>query len=382
MAPSRLLSLLCALLLAGSAAASGPLAAAAPATPPPPPLTVHFFDVGQGDAALIVSPSGKTVLIDGGPPEAGPALARRLKELVKGPLDLVILTHPHLDHLGGLPDALEAVGARRYMDPGFDHPSRAYRDLLTLVGARVGQVLTPTPDPLHPEVPVQVGLGAGVSLSILWPRVPVEPFLAHTRSDANSNSIVVRLTYGRTAMLLVGDAEKDTEERLLAEHRDLSAALLKVAHHGGGYSSTVPFLEAVRPRFAVISCGAGNDYGHPSPETLARLRAVGAEVLRTDLQGEVTAQSDGTQLTVSAARPPSAAPAPPARAASAPAPATAAPATTVPSAKAPYVGLKGSPVFHRADCPSLAHASTKGRTYYPTREAAARERRPAKDCHP
>jgi competence protein ComEC len=318
------------------------------------------------------------VRIDGGPPEAGPALARRLRELVKGPLDLVILTHPHLDHLGGLPAALEAVGARRFMDPGFDHPSRAYRDLLTRVGKRVGQVLTPVPDPRHPEALVQVGLGEGVSLSILWPRVPVEPFLTHTRSDPNSNSIVVRLTYGRTAMLLVGDAERDTEERLLAAHRDLSATLLKVAHHGGSYSSSAPFLEAVRPRFAVISCGAGNDYGHPSPETLARLRAVGADVLRTDLQGEVTAQSDGTQVTVSAAH------APPAAVPPAPGGAPAARATGSspgPSA-APYVGLKGSPVFHRADCPSLAHASTKGRTLYPTREAAARERRPAKDCHP
>lgn len=353
MARLRLLPLLAALLLTGTAWAQAL-----------PPLTVHFFDVGQGDAALIVSPAGKTVLIDGGPPEAGATLARRLRTLVKGPLDLVILTHPHLDHLGGLPAAVRAVGARRYMDPGFDHPSRAYRDLLHFMGREVGQVLTPLPDPQRPGDLVQVGLGEGVSLSILWPRVPQVPFLQRTRSDANSNSIIVRLTYGSTALLLMGDAERDTEERLLADGHALGASLLKVAHHGGAYSSSAPFLQAVRPRYAVISVGRGNDYGHPSAQTLARLKTVGAQVLRTDRQGEVTAVSDGTTLTVSTSRAPAAAPAPAPRGAS------------------PYVGLRGSPVFHRADCPALKQAKTKQRTVYPTREAAARERRPAKDCNP
>src|SRR5690242_7235490 len=114
----RLLSLLLVLLAAlpGRAQTAAPAAAGKP-------LTVYFFDVGQGDAALIVSPTGKTVLIDGGPPEAGEQLASRLRQLVRAPLDLIILTHPHLDHLGSLKDAIQAVGAKRYMDPGFDHPS-------------------------------------------------------------------------------------------------------------------------------------------------------------------------------------------------------------------------------------------------------------------
>ncbi len=357
MARLRLLPLLAALLLAAPALAVTL-----------PPLTVPFFDVGQGDAALVVSPAGKTVLIDGGPPEAGAALARRVRSLVEGPLDLVILTHPHLDHLGGLPAVVKAVGARRYMDPGFDHPSRAYRDLLVLMGDAVGQVLTPVPDPQRPEALVQVGLGEGVSLSILWPRVPQAPFLQRTRSDANSNSIIVRLTYGSTAMLLMGDAELDTEERLLKDGRELGATLLKVAHHGGAYSSSAPFLAAVRPRYAVIACGKGNDYGHPAPQTLARLKAVGAQVLRTDRNGEVTAVSDGTRIEVTSARGSAVAPAP-------------APVKAGTSA-GPYVSLKGSTVFHRADCPALKRAKTKQRTVYPTREAAARERRPAKDCNP
>ena len=360
----RLLPLLCALLAGGALAAAPP--------PTPPPLTVHFFDVGQGDAALIVSPAGRTVLIDGGPPEAGRALAARLRTLVKGPLDLVILTHPHLDHLGGLPAALKAVGAKRFMDPGFDHPSRAYAKLLDEVGARVGQVLTPVPDPRNPDALVQVGLGEGVSLSILWPRAPQQPFLGHTRSDANSNSIILRLTYGTTALLFMGDAEEATEERLLADGRTLTASVLKVAHHGGGYSSSVPFLQAVQPRYAIVSCGKGNDYGHPSPAALQRLKAAGAQVLRTDQQGEVTVVSDGAQVRVSAQRP-----APGASAVKPPGAGKAAPAH-----KLRYVALKGSPVFHREDCPALARATTKERTVYSTREAAAREHRPAKDCNP
>src|SRR5688572_19927733 len=125
----RLLSLLLVLLAASPGRAQS---AAAPAAAGKP-LTVYFFDVGQGDAALIVSPTGKTVLIDGGPPEAGEQLAHRLRQLVRAPLDLIILTHPHLDHLGSLKDAIQAVGARRFMDPGFDHPSVAYRNLLELV---------------------------------------------------------------------------------------------------------------------------------------------------------------------------------------------------------------------------------------------------------
>src|SRR5262249_32539734 len=118
MSLSRLFSLLLALLTALPSLAQP--TAASPAAGKP--LTVYFFDVGQGDAALIVSPTGKTVLIDGGPPEAGEHLAGRVRQLVQGPLDLVILTHPHLDHLGSLKDAIQVVGARRFMDPGFDHP--------------------------------------------------------------------------------------------------------------------------------------------------------------------------------------------------------------------------------------------------------------------
>jgi competence protein ComEC len=410
----RLLSLLLVLLTAASGLAQPAPAPAASGKP----LTVYFFDVGQGDAALIVSPTGKTVLIDGGPPEAGEHLAARLKQLVRAPLDLVILTHPHLDHLGSLRDAVQAVGARRYMDPGFDHPSEAYRKLLEFMGEEVGQVMTPEPNPQAPDTFLTVGLGEGAVLTVYWPRYPREPFLKNTRSDANSNSIVTRLTYGKTAFFFTGDSEPSTEQTLLRLRTDLTSTVLKVAHHGGKHSSTKDFLAAVKPKAAVISCSARNEYGHPTPEAIERLAAVGAQVFRTDQHGEIKAVSDGVSVTLQAeqGRPSrlvvpgevrplegTSSPAPAPASASAPKSPTSDPAApprtraggeTVtagwkPPAPAPasskgssFVSLKGSQVFHREDCATLKRAKTKERTVYPTRAAAARERRAAEDCKP
>lgn len=390
MAFARLLSVLVLLL-----AASVGLAAPAPASSAAgKPLTVHFFDVGQGDAALIISPTGKTVLIDAGPPEAGTRLARRLRELVQGPVDLVILTHPHLDHLGGMTKALQAVGARRFMDPGFDHPSDAYRDLLDFVGKSVGQVMVPAPNPQTPESLLTVGLGEGVTLTVLWPRRPQEEFLDNTRSDANSNSIVTKLTYGKTAFFFTGDAEPDTEAALLRKNLDFTSTVLKVAHHGGKHSSTKAFLAAVKPKAAVISCGAGNDYGHPTSEALERLGAVGARVFRTDRDGEVVATSDGTRVTLKAAK------GAPVSFAGEVKPGPVALGPILPGGAAPkgraevkgtegptkkkgsrFASLKGSKVFHREDCSTLQR-SKNARIEYPSREAALKERRPAEDCDP
>lgn len=376
MSLSRLLSVLLVLFTAFSSGAQPASARSAP----PKPLTVYFFDVGQGDAALIVSPTGKTVLIDGGPPEAGEHLAARLKQLVHAPLDLVILTHPHLDHLGSLKDALQAVGARRYMDPGFDHASDAYRDLLEFVGKEVGQVMTPEPNPQAPDTFLTVGLGEGAQLTVYWPRMPHEPFLKNTRSDANSNSIVTRITYGKTAFFFTGDSEKDTEETLLRQRTDLTSTVLKVAHHGGKHSSTKEFLAAVKPKAAVISCSHDNEYGHPTSEALERLAAVGAQVFRTDQNGEVQAVSDGVTVTLQSERGKPSKVTVPSKAGGETVPAGYKP--PAPAAGSKFVSLKGSEVFHREDCATLKRAKTKERTVYTSRATAARERRPAEDCKP
>ncbi len=343
-------------------------------------LEIRFFDVGQGDAALIRSPTGKRVLIDGGPPEAGAELARKVAADGAGPLDLVILSHPHLDHLGGLAAVLRAVGAQRFIDPGFDHPSKAYSELLGVVKEKAGQVMVPQPDPARPNEPLTIGLGGGAQLQILWPRAPVEPFLFNTRSDANSNSIVARVTYGKTAVLFTGDSEADTEQRLLRRKELLAADLLKVAHHGSRHSSGAAFLDAVAPKLAVISCGKGNDYGHPGGETLQRLAHAGARVFRTDLLGDVEAVSDGAEVQVRPYRPR----ADVASAVGGFGAGLAQPQTASANVAegGPFVAARVSHVFHKSDCPGASRFKPQNRVYFGSRDAAAKERKPAEDCNP
>lgn len=380
-----------------------PLARAAPgATEVQGKLTVHFFDVGQGDSELIVSPTGKTVLIDGGPPDHTRELVARVKALVHGPLDLVILTHPHLDHLGGLAAVIEAVGARRYMDDGFVHPGKGYSHLLQVVAQKVGTRVTPEADPAHPEDLIAVGLGGGATFTVLWPRRPQEPFLTHTRSDPNSNSIVGKLTFGKTAFLLAGDAEPETEAYLLRKPIDFHATVLKVGHHGGRHSSTRAWLDAIRPRAAVISCGVGNDYGHPGREALERLRAVNAQVYRTDQMGEVVAVSDGESVVMRAERgdvspaqfagdvrgPVQRGPLGPGERRLSQASAEDRARDEAVGADSParraggYVASKRSQVFHRADCPAVEKIQPANRVVFTRRADAAATRRPAADCNP
>lgn len=353
-------------------------------------LAVHFLDVGQGDAVLIISPTGKTVLVDGGPPGATQKLLAQLRPWLHGPLDLMVLTHPHLDHLGGLRAVLRSFGARRYLDSKFEHPSRAYADLLEEVAARGLPYATADVDGSKPEELVVIGLGGGASLSLLWPRRPVEPFLQGTRSDPNANSVVAKLAYGKTAFLLAGDAEPDTEAALLKRDLELHSTVLKVGHHGGHYSSTAAWLRAIHPKAAVISVGAGNDFGHPSPDTLRRLADEGAKVYRTDQDGAVTAVSDGMEVTLFTEREPGAAQqfAGDVREGSVamgqrePRPAEPAQAQTADASTERFAASRKSDVFHRASCPSVSRMSPRNVVHYLTREAAARGRSPAKDCHP
>ncbi|MGA9522771.1 MAG: ComEC/Rec2 family competence protein [Myxococcaceae bacterium] len=366
----RRLLLVFALLACALASAAGPLP-----LPEAGRLTVYFLDVGQGDASLIVSPTGRTVLVDGGPPDAARSLVQRLGEVVQGPLDLVLLTHPHLDHLGGLTEVLARFGARRYLDPGFDHPSSAYRQLLEAVAAHEIQYV----EPLLGEdgEPVTIGLGGGASLTVLWPRRPGQAFLSGTRSDANANSIVFRLSYGETSFLFTGDAEADTENLLLRSGQDLRASVLKVAHHGSRHSSQAPFLTRVKPEAAVISCAAGNEYRHPHGKALQRLQAVGARVFRTDISGDIVAVSDGKSLRLDTVSPPSEMPSRVEATASTGPP----PLERLPNPPG-YSASRRSEVFHLADCPNVQQIQPGNLLRFGERADAAKGRRPAKDCNP
>lgn len=270
----------------------GVSAIARPAAGAPPALRVDFIDVGQGDAALVTSPAGKTVLIDGGPANHAAALTAFLAAHVRGPVDLILLSHRHEDHLGGLPAAVRQTGARLFLDAPVAHAGPDYERLMRELEARGIPARQATRGR-------RIDLGGGAAITLLG---PPEPPITGSRSDVNANSVVARLTYGSVSILFAGDAEAPTEAWLLASGQELRADVLKVAHHGSRYASGMRFLRAVRPRVAVISAGAGNEYGHPARVTLDRLARAGAAVYRTDLDGDVTVETDGASVRVRTAR--------------------------------------------------------------------------------
>ncbi len=258
-------------------------------------LRVDFIDVGQGDAALVTSPAGKTVLIDGGPAHRSAALTAFLGAHVHGPLDLILLSHRHEDHLGGLPAVVRRTGARLFLDAPVAHAGPDYAVLMHELESRGIPARLATRGR-------RIDLGGGAVITLLG---PPEPPITGSRSDVNANSVVARLTFGSISILFAGDAEAPTEAWLLASGQDLRADVLKVAHHGSRYASGARFLRAVRPRVAVVSAGAGNEYGHPAPITLSRLGRLGVSVYRTDLDGDITVETDGAAIHVRTARNPS-----------------------------------------------------------------------------
>lgn len=253
-------------------------------------LTVEVLDVGQGDSILIRTPAGKTVLIDAGTGKRDvvPMLAARSVSQ----LDLVIGTHNHADHIGGMDEVLESIPTRLYFDQGLPHETGTYAEVMRLVEAK-GIAYKPG------RRGQSFNLDDGIRVELLGPE---DPLLRNTRSDLNSNSIITRLTHGKNCFLFVGDAEAETEHRLLKAGLT-SCSVLKVAHHGSAYASSHGFLKVVQPQIAVISAGEDNRYGHPTPATLQRLEAVGAQIFRTDQQGTVRMLSDGKTVAVVVERP-------------------------------------------------------------------------------
>jgi len=240
---------------------------------PPAELTVRFLDVGQGDAALVQSPAGATVLIDGG--QEPDDVAIQLAALGVRRLDVVVATHGHADHVGGLPAVLTRFPVGVVLDPGCPADSPLYADFLRAV--RVEGV------PLRHPRSGDVLLVGDLRLQVLNP----PGCYVGTDSDPNNDSIVIRLSRERASVLFAAEVEEPAQENLLeTSASNLRALVLKVPHHGAG-TSLAEFLVAAHAAVAVVSVGAGNDYGHPVPWVLATLRAAGMHVYRTDRSGEV-----------------------------------------------------------------------------------------------
>jgi competence protein ComEC len=238
---------------------------------PPSSLTVRFLDVGQGDAAVLTSPGGVTMLVDGGPDEA--QVATELVALGVKRLDVVVASHPHADHVIGLPAVLARLPVALLLEPGCpsDSPDAA------ALAAAIASEGVPVRHPRAGDV-FEVG---DVRLEILSP----DRCWTGTESDTNNDAIVVRASLGEDSVLFATEPEEPAQQALLDSGIDLGADVLKVPHHGAA-TSMASFFEAVRARVAIVSVGE-NTYGHPVPEVLEWIRATGAEVLRTDLEGDV-----------------------------------------------------------------------------------------------
>ncbi len=233
-------------------------------------LAVHFIDVGQGDCILVQAPTGETMLIDAG--ERGN--------------ERTVATHPHSDHIGSMDDVIRAFKVSNVLMPRLSKentPTHAfYKDMLRAIRQSGAKTIAAKPGFSFP-------FGKGTS-TVLSP--------AGQTDELNDMSVVLRLDWGSTSFLFTGDAETAAEQQILcgryAEYLDVD--VLKVSHHGSGTSSCTAFLNAVSPQYAVISCGAGNDYGHPHEQTLERLGQLGTTVLRTDTMGSIRMYTDGDTI--------------------------------------------------------------------------------------
>lgn len=258
-------------------------AAKAPDTSKPEgTLEVHYIDVGQGDATLIKCGS-HAMLIDGGNNNKGTTVQLYLKKQGVESLDYVIGTHPDADHIGGLDVIVYKYNCEKVIMPDYEKDTRTYQELVDVIHDKNMKIT-------YPVVGEQYALGEA-EFTIIAPNSN------SYGGNANDYSVAILLEYGKNRFLFTGDAEEASEMEMLSNGIELSADVYKVAHHGRRSASTQEFLNAVHPKYAVISCGEGNSYGHPHAEVLNRLRSMGVEVFRTDEQGSIIASSDGENIT-------------------------------------------------------------------------------------
>lgn len=251
-------------------------------------LDLRFFDVGQGDAAYIRTIQGNDILVDTGPGDAILGKLGKAMPFADRTIELVILTHPHADHISGMLEILKRYKVQLVLLPNAVYESATYEALTKRLAEKGVSVR-------YARLGQRIFLDDSAVLDLYYPVVADSTSVP---KDINDVSAVGKLTFGRSQIFLTGDAGQDIERLLLSLGLPLQAAILKVGHHGSRHSSSPEFLAAVRPRFAVISSGK-NPYGHPHEETLQVLKESAAEILRTDERGDIIFQIYPQEISLS-----------------------------------------------------------------------------------
>lgn len=247
-------------------------------------LIVHFIDVGQGDGIFIQFPNGETSLIDGGPRISSEKLIAYLKSLNVNKIDYLIVTHPHEDHIGGLPEVINNFEVGNIYMPDITANTVIFEDLLKEIKSK--------------GLKITIGKGGDEILNTEGLKYEILAPNDNEYSETNNFSIVTKITFKESSFIFTGDAELESERDILEHGYNLSSDVIKIGHHGGSTSTTEEFLDKVNPEYAVISCGANNTYGHPHRETIDKLNKHNINILRTDELGSITISSDGENIQV------------------------------------------------------------------------------------
>lgn len=324
-----------------------------------PSLTVSVIDVGQGDSILVQFPDGENMLVDAGTRNAGPIVVNYLQSHHVSKIDLLVASHPHEDHIGGMENVLSSFTVGKVWDSGYNHGSRTQQRFLQTIqekGIRYGK----------PKAGFSQNMGQA-RIDVLS---PVRE-LSGTHSDANNNSVVLRVSYGKISFLLTGDMEGEERDTVRTFPR---TTVLKVAHHGSRNGTDGYFLSQVKPQIAVISYGVGNSYGHPHAEALAALKSAGVRIYGTGENGTVIIITDGNTVSVKALG---------SNGHSSPVykPNYGSGGQTSNGGQCNYIGNKNSHKFHLPTCSSLP--TSKNRVCFSTREEAINQGYiPCKRCNP
>lgn len=247
-------------------------------------LEVSYLDVGQGDSAYI-RVNDFDILIDAGPKSDSDKLIKQLKAKNIDDFEMVIATHPHEDHIGGMVKVFEEYDVKSFYMPSVTNTTKTFENMVKAVadeGIKIQQI----------KEGMHFDLGKGARIDVYSP-------IYESYEEFNDYSPIMKLTFGDTELIFTGDAEAHAEADVVAKYpNDLKADVLKFGHHGSSTSSTDEFLQSVSPEYGIISCGADNKYGHPHKETLNKINKYNIKSYRTDTQGQITLTSDGKNISI------------------------------------------------------------------------------------